>query len=718
MHSSSPRHTTARTRFTCRARRSPALAGLLFLAVALGTPEAVAAQDPDTVIQIPPIRVEVLRSPLAGARTPYAVAGLGADELGGPGPAAFLADELVALPGLQIQNRHNLAVGERVAVRGFGARAQFGVRGVRIVVDGIPATLPDGQSSLDHLDLASLGSMEMLRGPGSALYGNGAGGVLVLESRRPTGPASVTMRGSGGSGGLREGSVMLEVADGAGTGGGSAGGLGGGTLASLSRLDYDGFRTNPVDGGLYGAAQRWTLNVRHRRALLGGELALSLAGVDLDAENPGSLPVDSLNDSDRSAWGFNVNQRAGKTVEQIQAGASWRGPLGTGRDERAEFAVWGVGRDVRNPIPSDIIGLDRVAGGVRGALEGGLGPLRWGGGVDLEIMRDERTNHDNDGGTEGALSLAQDETVRALGLHLRTSADLGPASLHAALRHDRVRFEADDRFLDDGTDDSGVRTLTGWSPSLGALLPVTPAIDLFASVSTFLETPTTTELANRPEGAGGFNPDLEPTRGRTWEGGLRGRLANRFGWEVVAFRTDLEDELVSFEVPTSPGRTFFRNAGRSRHQGWEVALRTSLPGGITGRAAYTRVDARFRSPAGDAEPGDRLPGLAPNRLEAVLNVERGPLTGGLELRWSDDVPVDDANSASAPSYTLLGLRAGLRAGALRSVLPGRVDVTPFLAVRNLFDEDHVTSVVPNAFGGRYFEPGPGRELRLGLAVTF
>jgi iron complex outermembrane receptor protein len=186
----------------------------------------------------------------------------------------------------------------------------------------------------------------------------------------------------------------------------------------------------------------------------------------------------------------------------------------------------------------------------------------------------------------------------------------------------------------------------------------------------------------------------------------------------VAFRTDLEDELVPFEVPTSPGRTFFRNAGRSRHQGWEAALRTSLPGGITARAAYTRVDARFRTPAGDAEPGHRLPGLAPNRLEAVLDVERGPLTGGLEVRWSDKVPVDDANSARAPSYTLLGVRAGLQSSALRGVLPGRVDVSPFLVIRNLLDEDHVASVVPNAFGGRYFEPGPGRELRLGLAVTF
>jgi iron complex outermembrane recepter protein len=677
------------------------LAHAPFALLATAGPADAQAPGADSVIQIPPLRVEILRSPLAGARTPYAVAGLGPESLGPGRPAAFLADRLQALPGLQIQNRHNLAVGERLAIRGFGARAQFGVRGLRVVVDGIPATLPDGQTSLDHLDLATLGRAEMLRGPGSALYGNGAGGVLLLESLRPEAVTGVTLRGSGGSGGLGEGSLMLEL-DGPGTGA---------TLASLSRLAYDGFRTNPVDGGLYGVADRWTLNVRHLRPWLGGELALTVAGVDLDAENPGSLPSDSLGDRDRSAWGFNVRQRAGKTVEQFQVGGRWRGPVAPGT---GEFATWVIGRDVRNPIPSDIIGLDRLAWGARTGLEGMMGGLRWGGGVDLELMRDDRTNHANEGGDEGALRLDQHETVRALGLHVRVSGDLGRASVHGALRHDRVRFEAEDRFLSDGTDDSGVRTLTGWSPSLGILVPVGGQLDLFASVSSFLETPTTTELANRPEGAGGFNPELDPTRGWTWEGGVRGRFDRRVGWELVGFRTDLRDELVPFEVPAFPGRTFFRNAGRSRHQGLEASLRAALPGGVSARAAYTRVDARFRTAVGDAEVGNRLPGRAPNRLEGVIAFEGGPVHASLDLAWNDAVPADDANSAEAPAHTLVGFRISMP----ERPLGGRLTASPFMTVRNLFDEDHVASVVPNAFGGRYFEPGPGRELRAGIAVSF
>jgi iron complex outermembrane receptor protein len=690
-----------------RTRAAPAPGPLLaatvagLLASSLGAQQPTATPPSDSVVQIPPLEVIVLRSPLAGARSPFAVSGLDAGELRRSRSAAFLGDALLAMPGLEIQNRHNLAVGERVAVRGFGARAQFGVRGVRVVVDGIPATLPDGQTTLDHLDLASLGRVELLRGPGSALYGNGAGGVLVLESRRPDPGRRALVRGSGGSDGLVEGSVQLEDGSAAGDAG---------TLASFSRFDYAGYRADPVTGGTYGAADRLTVNVRHLRPLARGRLALTLAGVDLDAENPGSLPSDSLGDPDRSAWGANVRQRTGKTVRQAQGGASWRGPLA---GLEGELAAWGAARDVRNPIPSDVIGLERLAGGVRAAVEGGLLGLVWGAGVDLEAMRDERTNHENDAGDEGALTLDRRETVRALGLHARVSGDAGPASLHAALRHDRVRFAAEDRLQPIGGDQADARSLTGWSPSLGVLVTPGAGVALFASVSTFLETPTTTELTNRPDGGDGFNPELEPTRGWTLEGGVRGRLGERLGWELVGFHSGLQDELVPFEVPDVPGRTFYRNAGRSRHRGVEVAVRAALPGGVSGRAAYTRVDARFRTPAGDAEAGDRIPGRSPGRFEVVVDAKRGVLTASADLAWNDATPVDDADTEEAPSYTLLGVRLGAEGWTV-----GALGIAPFLSLRNLLDEDYVASVVPNAFGGRYFEPGPGRQLRAGLSVSF
>jgi iron complex outermembrane receptor protein len=255
-----------------------------------------------------------------------------------------------------------------VVVRGFGARAQFGVRGLRAVLDGIPATLPDGQTTLDHVDPAALGRVELLRGPGSAWWGNAAGGVLFMESREAAPGRRGILRTEGGSFGQIETSIAFE--DG-GTGPGAPS-----TRLGVTGVRWDGFRSNPVDAGTYGAADRWILTGRHQRELGGGELTVAVAGLDLDAENPGSLPADSLGDADRSAWGTNVRQRLGKTVRQGQIGASWRGPL-TGALE-AEGAAWGIVRDLRNPIPFRVIEVDRSAGGARAGISSRTGGLEWG----------------------------------------------------------------------------------------------------------------------------------------------------------------------------------------------------------------------------------------------------------------------------------------------------------------------------------------------------
>ena len=149
------------------------------------TPE-IAAQEPlDAVIPLDSMVVTVLRGTVALDRAPYAVSVSSGQALQ-LGNTGFSLDEaLQGIPGLQVQNRYNYTVGERISIRGFGARSQFGARGIKILVDGIPATMADGQSTLDHLDIGSLGRAEVLRGPAAAIYGNGGGGVLSFETAAP-----------------------------------------------------------------------------------------------------------------------------------------------------------------------------------------------------------------------------------------------------------------------------------------------------------------------------------------------------------------------------------------------------------------------------------------------------------------------------------------------------------------------------------------------------
>ncbi len=256
--------------------------------------------------------------------------------------------------------------------------------------------------------------------------------------------------------------------------------------------------------------------------------------------------------------------------------------------------------------------------------------------------------------------------------------------------------------------------MTGLNPSLGFHLDL-GGHGLFASVARSFETPTTTELANRPDRAGGFNPELEPQQGWTLEGGLRGEIGGRTTYDLAAYSTTLTNQLVPFEVPTDPGRRFYRNAGRSRIQGFEFAARTSLSSALTARLSYGYLDARFTEFAvgGNDYADNSIPGIAPHRVEASLRAVRGPWFGELRVETRGDIPANDANDATAEGYTLVELRAGgtgIRAGNLR--------LSPFAAVTNLTDVRYASSVVVNAFGGRYYEPGPDRGGYVGLSLAW
>lgn len=685
------------------------LPALALLATAGWAPSEAQEPEPDSVYRLEPLMVRVLASTI-GTATPYPVSVVAGEELTRGKPSAFIEDAVRAVPGIQVQNRYNLAVGERLSIRGFGSRAQFGIRGIRVLVDGIPATLPDGQATLDHLDLAGLGRVEAIRGPAAAAYGNAAGGVLHFRTIDPAlEPQAVSVRSTVGSNGLWTAQAHAS---------GSAGEAG--YRAGVSRMTYDGFRRNPIadDGSVYGGGTRTIFNGTVDFPLAGGEMRVVANGVELDARNPGSLPMSAVDDEERSAWGFNVRSGASKEVRQGQIGTTWDRAVGS---KQLELAGWYIGRDLWNPIPGRVISLVRNAGGLRGQIQGSMGmsagTLSWRTGLETELQYDDRQNLDNDGGEAGELLLDQNESVRSVGIFGQARLDLTERiSILAGARYDDVRFSVTDHFTSGGDpDDSGDRNMSSFSPSAGVVFKPEERIELFGSVSRAFETPTTTELANRPTGAGGFNADLEPQHSVTLEAGVRGRLAERISVEASAFTTDVTDGLVPFYVEPDSTRTFFRNSGRSEHTGWEVSADGELADDATLRLAYTTTNARYVSftPEGQDYSGNRVPGVAPRSLDAVFSY--APQAGFVEVRglWRDRVPVDDAGTTRASPYFLLDASAGLD-----DFVVGNVGLSPFVGVENLTDIYYVASVVPNAFGDRYFEPGPGRTWRVGLAVTW
>jgi iron complex outermembrane receptor protein len=668
----------------------------------LAIPRLTAQERSDTArtVAAHPVVIEALRVPNPVDSVPFAVTSIDAPPAR---PGLSLGEILSAAPGLQVDNRFNYAVGDRISIRGFGARTQFGVRGIKVIVDGIPATFADGQSALEGIAPASIEHAEVEHGPASALFGNAAGGVVTLRTERaPRAPLYLSARPVFGSFGYMDARAMLA-----------------GTVDSTTLyydndvIRYDGFREHSRSRNtILGGGLRSRLSER-------SEIHATLGRTSFDADNPGSLTRAAAEADPRAAFATNVAQGTGKSGTQNQGGLGWSTTVGA---TALDVDAYLIGRRISNPIIGRVVELDRTAGGARLQANGSLpyGSLAWAAGADLDLQADDRRNYGNAGGSHGDLLLDQFEHVTSAGGFLQLALPL-PGELRAMgnLRYDRVRFSVRDHFITaNDPDDSGIRSMGGLSPSLGLLWSPADALQLYGNVGTSFETPTTTELANRPDGAGGFNPDLQPQHALSIEGGARARIAGWISGELTLYSVALRDELIPFEVPSDPGRDYYRNAGSALHRGLEISTIIAPAAGIRARVAYAWTDARFRSYAVDGHvyDGNRVPGVAPNRLDATISaMSSSGWFAAVDLRGVSPVPVNDANSESAPGYFLCGARIGTESFDAGTLLAG-VDLLldGFVGVENLLDRRYFASVTVNAAGGRYYEPGAGRSFYAGI----
>lgn len=610
-----------------------------------------------------------------------------------------LAESLDTLPGVFVLNPYNFAQDTRIAVRGFGARSDFGIRGIRLYVDGIPATTPDGQGEVDGIDLATAGRITVLRGPASALYGAAAGGAILVETEPPPPRPTAGVRLLGGSDGL------FQLQGKAGTSWDA-----GGAVAGISRLRYDGYRRHSRTEGT-----RFNAKVR-TRPLRSADLTVVANLIDLPRQDdPGGLTLAEALANPRQARERNLRFDAGEEVRQGRFGALWEQELSA--DRRFAARAHYTRRDFANRLPfadGGQVAFERDFGGGGLLYAADTEPVALEAGADLGLQRDDRRRYENLFGVRGAPTLDQIERVRSLGAFGRAEWSFAEDwTLSGALRFDSVEFDVEDRFPADG-DDSGNRVFDEWSPFAG--LSWTPAAGrtFYANLKRSFETPTTTELDN-PAG-GGFNPDLEPQTATGAEIGARG-AASAFGFPVgyqaALFRQWIEDSLVPFELPRFPEREFYRNAGASRHTGFEAAVDVGLAPGLSLAAAYAWSRFRyeeFRTEEGDFS-GNRVPGIPEHYGSVSLDYEA---PNGLRLAWTTrfvgPFEANDANTATIDGYSVSDFRAGWRWDR------GGWTIYPFGGIKNVFDATYFANIRLNAFGGRYYEPGPERTFFGGVRV--
>ena len=677
-------------------------------------PQAVSAQD--TTTALPTVRVTATREgPRAPLELPYAVTITHPDSL-----AALRrlgVDELLfAVPGVSLANRQNPTQDPRVSIRGFGARSAFGVRGVRVLQDGVPVTLPDGQTPVDVLDLQGADRVDVVRGSASSLYGNAAGGVIDVRSAPPALVSLAPyMRLIGGGE-----SPTIGVLGASGT----VNDLG--YSGTLSQVSGEGYRRYSDQRATHAAAR---LELSPPRSANSVTLAARFLDVPL-AENPGALTKAQFDTAPRMADPFSVRKQAGKTVRQGDLALTYGRALG----ERGtlDATVFGSGRTFANPLTFATIDVDRRSGGASLRASdltfAGAHALRLSAGADAQWQHDDRREHENcvditlvsmdcptGASLRGNLTKDQLETVTSVGPFVRGELALAPSLLlSAGVRADAVKFAVDDHLVNaNDPDDSGARTLHAVSPSAGIVWRASPLSSLYASVSSSFETPTTTELGNKPDGSAGINPDLQPQRTLTLEVGTKGILPLLgLRWDAALFQARARDELVPFDIPGGQGRRYYRNAGRTLRRGGELGVQADA-GPLSLQTSYTYSRFRYQDyvVSGTSYAGNRIPGIPVHALATEASVRTGIITFSPTADAASGMMVNDANSAETPGRVIFGTGVAGRFHA------GDAELSPMIAVQNLGDVHYVGSVNVNAAGGKYYEPAPGRALVVRLSVS-
>ncbi len=666
---------------------------------------SVLAQE-DTVV------ITATRVAQPSLEVPASVDRIYADEIREGRAQVNLSESLGRVPGIVVQNRQNYAQDLQISSRGFGSRATFGVRGIRLIADGIPATMPDGQGQAATFALGSAERIEVLRGPFSALYGNAAGGVIAVDTQDP--PPRPTVDGDVffGSYGTWRAGVRL---------GGAAGSLG--ALLDVSRFETDGYRD-------HSAARRDHFNLKLKYPFT-ADTSLTLVGNQLrqpETQDPLGLTRAQFEQNPQQAIAQATTFNTRKTIYQEQLGGTLSHRID--RDSGVEAMVYGGHRYVEQFLgfagtappattSGGVVQLDRNYAGGALRYSRGFGNVRLSLGAEYESMAERRRGFVNNNGVQGQLRRDEDDEVASTDLYAQAEWRFAERwSAHGGVRTSRVEFESKDHFIITGNpDDSGSRDYSATTPVAGLLYRYSTNLSLYGSLGRGFETPTFAELAHQNPPASGLNFALEASRSRHAQTGVKAIVPGMARVNAAIFAIETKDEIV---VDTNAGgRTTFKNAGRTERYGVEIGADTVAPGPFGAQFAYTWLDATFKegftsTVQGNTvtvPPGNALPGIPKSQAYAQVRYRQPRYYTYLEGLYRSRVPVNDANSEFADAYAVFNLVGGL----VQQGTGWRVSEN--VRLDNLTDRNYAGSVIVNEANGRFYEPSPRRSISGGIQAS-
>ena len=664
---------------------------------------------------LPDVVVSASRTAQKSFDAPAAISAVDRDTIEAAGPQVNLSESLNRVPGLTILNRQNYAQDLQVSIRGFGARASFGIRGIRLLIDGIPATTPDGQGQGSSISLTSTERIEVLRGPLALLYGNSSGGVIQAFTREAPAVPEVSAQYYLGSYGMHRADIQYA---------GRVGGLG--LVADYADFSTDGFRDNSrterkqFNGKLtFDATEKTRVNVIFNQLdmpVAQDPIGLTRAQMDF---NPAQAGNNAVARNLRKI--LLQNQLGSSVVHQFDADSSVTGRLYYGTRDNLGYQALGA--------TGGWVGLNRnyYGAGLQYNQRSKIGgtTVNWVAGYDFDLSRETRTAGAAVRGEKTSVTRDEVNQAENSDFFAQATASLNDKiSVTGGVRSSSVRFESNDNFLSDGNG-SGNTSFSATSPVLGVTWHALDNLNLYANYGKGFESPTLAEVAYNGTGVPGFNTKLNASNSQHYELGAKWLPSPTSRVDFTVYQIDTTDEIVV--LSNTGGNSTFKNAPGTKRTGWELYASTLIGANWKASLSASQIDAiyseAYMAGTTPVAAGNKIPGIPQSFTFADISWKSLGFGGvsaktsalgtqaGLEFTQAGTLFANDINTVSADGYSTFNLRAShgwkLGAGSL----------TAYARIDNVTDQRYAGSVIVNQAVGQFFEPAPGRNWTLGLRLN-
>ena len=683
----------------------------------------VYAEDSEKTLNIAPIVVTGTRTLQNSFDLPIAIDVVKQEDIQDGQLQMTLSESLIRVPGITAQNRTQQAQDPQISSRGFGSRSAFGVRGVRVYVDGIPLTMPDGQGQPGVVDLSAIKSIEVMRGPFSALYGNSSGGVIQLFTEdAPDTPeiGSTVMFGSYNT--KRQVINAAGIADGVEY------------LLNASNFESDGYRDNS-ESDKQQATAKFKFNISDDT-----KITTLINWFDQEAQDPIGLDrARAFNSSTRDdvvPAALNANTSVSRSHTQVgfnfEHAFNENNKLSfipyVGTRKNAQILTTSPTATTLATTNARLSEIDREFYGTdaRWDNSGNLGsmPYNVSFGITYGKSSDDRldTNVLGSGLPISVLNRREENISTNFDRYAQGKLAVLPSvDLHAGIRRTKVRLEVKDDFtsgVGSNGNNSGSVSYEKTTPVFGATWKVSPSVNLYANYGKGFETPTFIEAAFNTTAANATpNLSLKPSKSENFEIGAKTFLSDNTQANLTLFHIKTNDEIVTNQ--TLAGRSTFANANSTKRTGAEFSLDSDFDYGISTFFSYSLLNAKFDSdftPTGGTiiQSGNRIPGTYRSQIYGEIAWQYEPVgfMMALEGRYNSKVYVNDRNTDTAPSYTIFNLRAGFEQNL------AHWNFKEYLRVENMFDKEYIGSVRVNDGNALFFEPGADRNYLLGLSAAY